>query len=257
MLRGLYSAASGMTSNLLLQDVVSENLAHAAVPGYRASGVAFGSFAGTLSDLPQPPAPGAVPAASELITQGQLFGTTPTIPYFDFSPGPLVPTGNPLDLALTNNTFFVLDSPAGPVFTRDGAFRLNANNQIENSGGLLVRGQGGNITVPPNTAKITVSAEGRVFADGQPVDQIQLEVITSPAGLTRAGPALFTGRQPQSPPPAGTASVQQGYLEGSNVNPITQMIGMMTNLRFFEASQRALRSISDALGQRTRLDTGV
>jgi flagellar basal-body rod protein FlgG len=245
MIRGLYSAASGLTSNLLLQDVVSENLAFSPVPGYKQAGVAFATFEDALANAASP------------VAEGQLLGTIPTQGYFNLEPGPLVPTGNPLDLATTNNVFFVLDSPAGPVFTRDGAFRLTGDGQLQNSAGLTVRGQGGTISIPQGTVQIVVTAEGRILADGVNVGQIQLEVIDNANNLTRVGPALFSGRQPNNPPPAGALSVEQGFLEGSNVNPISEMIGLLTNQRFYEASQRALRSLSDVLALQTRPDNNT
>lgn len=242
MIRGLYSAASGLTAYSLLQDVTAENLAHQPVPGYKQAGVAFQEY---LTDVPNPDQP---------TTTGQLLGNLPTQTYFNFEPGPLQATGNPLDLAATGNAFFVLDSPAGPVFTRNGTFRLNAAGEIENSSGLRVRGDGGAITIPPETRQITVTGDGFVLADNQQVGRIQLEEIANPAGLTRLGPALFGGRQPQNQPDAGTFRVEQGFREGSNVNPVTEMVQMISNLRLYEASQRALRTISDAIALNTRPD---
>lgn len=248
MIRGFYSAASGLTAFSLLQDVTAENLAHQPVPGYKQAGVAFQEFETVLQ------AAQGAENNSQLAgkANGELLGNLPAQAFFNFDPGPLQFTGNPLDLAVTGTTFFVLDSPAGPVFTRNGSFRLNAAGELENGGGLRVRGEGGAITIPTGTSKITVTGDGFVQADGQQVGRLQLERIDSPAGLTRAGPSLFTGRQPQNQPDPGTFSVEQGFLEGSNVNVVTEMVQMIANLRFYDAAQRALRTLSEALALNTR-----
>ncbi|GIW83045.1 MAG: flagellar basal-body rod protein FlgF [Gemmatales bacterium] len=240
MIRGLYSAATGMNAGSLRQDVIAENLAHYNVPGYRQQDVVFESFQTFLNNALSP------------TLDGGLLGTTPAQVFFNFTPGPLKFTGNPLDLAAVNDAFFVLEGRGQPVFTRDGAFQINAAGEIVNASGLRVLGDGGPIVIPQGTRQIQVSADGFVFADGQQIGRLQLEIIENPAVLQRIGPALFTGPPPNNPPAAGTTVVEQGFREESNVEPVSEMASMIATLRFYDASERALRSISDAIRLQTQ-----
>lgn len=240
MIRGFYSAGSGLQAASLRQDVVAENLAHANVPGYRQLGVTFESFENAFNQALTPNDDG-----------GQL-GTIPSTSFVNFQPGPIEFTGNPLDFVAVGDTFFVLDSPGGPVYTKGGVFQLNAQGELVNTAGLRVRGEGGQITIPPNTTLIEVTADGFILADGQQIGRLQLERIANPAGLQRAGPALFLGAPPNNPPPTGEVSVQQGFREGANVQPVTAMVSMILAMRYYEAGQRALRTLSEAIGLNVR-----
>ena len=117
MIQGLYAAATGLDARSLQQDLISENLAHATVPGYRQRGAAFQTFDAQLSGLqrpappsPPPPAPNEPPPNVKPVLQG----TQLTQLFDNFTPGPLEYTANPLDVAASGNTFFVLDGPNGP-----------------------------------------------------------------------------------------------------------------------------------------------
>src|SRR5205807_493753 len=94
--------------------------------------------------------------------------------YVDFRPGALQHTGAPLDLAIDGNDFFTLQGPDGPLYTRNGTFRLNPQGQIVSQGGYPLQGTGGPITIPSGAADITVARDGGVSAGGQPIGRIQL-----------------------------------------------------------------------------------
>jgi flagellar basal-body rod protein FlgF len=228
MIRGLYSAASAMDAAEQNHDVTARNLAHATVPGYRQQGMAF-----TVAS--------SDPAA----------GTKATAPYTDFRPGPLTYTGAPLDLAIDGDAFFVLKGPTGPLYTRNGTFRVTAQGQVVSPGGYPLQSTAGSLTVPPDAAAITVNRDGTMTADGQPVGQVQLTRFGDLTKLTSVGTTLFradAGAGPQS----ATAAVLQGYREGSNVQPAEAMVSMIAGARYFEAAQRALRTIAESLQQNTR-----
>jgi flagellar basal body rod protein FlgG len=242
MIRGIYSAASGLDAYSLNQDVVAENLANASTPGFRQQGVVYQSFDLALN--------GQLTGPED---NGGLLGVVPSQAFTNFQPGPLQYTGNPLDLAASGNVFFVLDGQTGPELSRNGTFVLNGNGEVVNTSGLRVRSEGGGpLTIPAQTREIGVSADGFVFADGQQVGRLQLEVVANPAVLQRVGPSLFSGIQPGNAPPAGTAVVTRGYRELSNVNPVQEMVSMIAGSRYYEAAQRALRSLSDAIELNTR-----
>ncbi len=246
MLRGLYSAATGMDVASTAQDAIAENIAHADVPGYRRRGVAVETFEDAL--LAQTPSPAA---------ERELWGARVSTVYNDFTPGPVQKTDNPLDVAASPDTFFVVDGPNGPVFTKNGTFLLTSQGELVASNGFRVRGEGGRIQVPTDTVRIDITADGGVLADGQEVGRLQLSTFPNPFGLTRVGTTLFQGggiqRNANQP---GQLLVQQGFREASNVQVATEMTAMIQGLRHFEACQRALRALAEAVAQNTRPQAG-
>lgn len=236
MLRGIYSAATALDVAAQTQDVIAQNLAHLNVPGYRHRGVAFATFDPS-------PSPGT-PADS-------LAGTQIARDFHDFQPGALQMTGAPLDFALTGDGFFVLQGPNGPVYTRDGVFERGAQGQLQNKGGLPVMGANGPITLPANATDVTVSGDGTVRAGGQEVGRLQLARFARPNELQRVGTTLFSAPAGVAQEPA-SATVLQGYRESSNVQAASEMVAMIRGARYFEAAQRALRALSDAVQLSTR-----
>jgi flagellar basal-body rod protein FlgF len=233
MIAGMYSAVSALNGAATTQEIVAENLAHANMPGYRRQGLTFESV--------QQTAVARTPGSNGGITGAQAGRA-----YTSFDQGPVQYTGNPLDLAVSGNTFFVLDGPNGPVYTRNGSFELDAQGNLQSHGGLAVRSGGGKITIPPNTNKITVSQDGTVLANNLEVGKLQLAEFSDPSVLERAGTTLFQGPAGQQPN-AGTYRVEQGYQEGSNVQIVNEMVSMISGMRYYEAAQRALRALGDAV----------
>ncbi len=114
-----------------------------------------------------------------------------------------------------------------------------------------MQGQGGALAIPANTSSINIAGDGTVTANGTVVGQLQLATFTDPTALRRVGPTLFEGPAPQAPPP-GSVRVEQGFRESSNVQPVQEMMSMMMGLRFYEAAQKAMQTMSDAIAQNTR-----
>ena len=137
MFQGLYTAATAVNALGQNQDVVTQNIANAMVPGYRRQSVAFESLA---SDQTQ------------AATQSQsTLGTGVSKVFTDFTPGDYQYTGNTFDVAIRGDGFFVLDGPKGPLYTRNGVFEPNSNGELQAKGGWTVQGSSGRITIPPNT----------------------------------------------------------------------------------------------------------
>jgi flagellar basal-body rod protein FlgF len=238
MISGLYSAASALNAASMNQDLLAENLANANVPGYRRSGLTFEAVQAEMAQGGGPASP-------------SMRGTTTAANYTNFDPGPMQYTGNPLDVALSGNVYFVLDGPNGPVYTRNGTFQNNARGQLQSASGLPVRSTGGAITIPPATAQVQVTKDGVVKADNVEIGRLQLAEFQDPSGLQRVGTTLFAGPQGSAPRP-GTFSVEQGYREGSNVQVVNEMVNMLTGMRSYEAAERAMRVISDAVSLTTK-----
>lgn len=261
MLRGMYAAGSGLEAGLINQEVIAENLAHSNVPGYRRRGTVFETFE---SYLPLPPGAVAAPQLAQgpfgnvpqpaLVPGpgGQLWGTRPSFVYTDFTPGPLSFTGNPFDVAAVDTTFFVVDGPNGPLLTRNGSFMLSDRNELITRTGLRVQGEGGRIFIPTDARIVTFGREGDVIVDGVRIGRIQLVNVPNPTALVRVGNSLFQGPAATGQPLPGTVRIEQGYLEQGNANCVTDMVTMMSGLRHYEAAQRALLALSEAVAQDTR-----
>jgi flagellar basal-body rod protein FlgF len=238
MIRGMYCAASALDTAATNHELVAENLANCTAPGYRRQGLLFAAYSplGEIESM----APGD--SLQDVRAQGT---------FTQFETGSLQHTGNPLDLALSGNAFFVLAGPNGSLYTRNGVFEMNGQGELQSKGGLRLQGQGGPITIPSTATTITVNSEGTVYANGLEVGRLQLAQFTDPRVLRRAGGSLFAGPESQ-PPPQGTVRVEQGFREGSNVQIVNEMVSMMLGMRYYEAAQRALTSLSDAVAQNTR-----
>jgi flagellar basal-body rod protein FlgF len=237
MLQGYYSAATAMRTALQNQDILAENLAHAPVPGYRRQALSFEAYV-----APSEPSSSAAPAQA-------LHGTKLAQSYTTFTPGDYQHTGNPLELAIQGDGFFVLNGPNGPLYTRNGQFQLDINGQLVSHNGYAVNGSGGPLRIPQNSATITVGQDGSVQAGTTQVGQVRVVSFADPRQLVRAGTTLFeapAGVRPQ----ASTASIRQGYRESANVQVVQEMVQMISGMRQYEAAAKALRSLSDAMQQR-------
>lgn len=235
MIRGLYSAGAALETAAANQEVFAENLAHANTPGYRRHGLTFDA---TQQTIPQ----GGRPTVGGVQNNGS---------FTFFTPGPIQQTNNPLDLAISGDAFFVLDGPKGPVYTRNGSFQIDAQGQLRSQSGLRVRGRGGNITLPQDAAKIRIGADGAVLVNGAEVGRLDLATFEDKSQMRRVGPTLFEGPAPGRPLP-GAVRVEQGYREGSNVQVVDEMVSMMLGMRQYEAAERAMRSLTDAISLNTK-----
>ena len=239
MIRGLYSAATGMAAAQQNHEILAQNLANATVPGYRRRGVAFESFEQGLNEL------------SNSQVSSDTLGTRPWKGFSGFEIGPVVYTGSPLDLAVDGDSFFVVQGPNGPLYTRNGTFKLSADGQLQTNDGLAVSGTNGPLTIPATARDIAVGQDGTVSADQVQVGQLQLSRFADPGQLVPAGTTLFEapdGLQPLSQ----SGQVFQGYRENSNVQVVNEMVSMIVGMRHFEAAQRALRTLSESIQLNTR-----
>ncbi|HEY1188602.1 MAG TPA: flagellar hook basal-body protein [Gemmata sp.] len=241
MIRGLYSAGSALVLASEQQEVTAYNLAQSSTPGYRERGLVFESFDRVLGRAEEP--------------TGDLTGARTVQAYHDFRPGAVQQTGRPYDLALADpDRFFVLAGPNGPLYTRNGVFNLNAQGQLVSQGGYVLQGDQGNVTVPEGTTQVLIAPDGSITGDGQPLGTLRLVRFTNLPQLTAAGPTLYT-----APPQAGLQNapgrVMQGFREGSNVQPADAMVRLIIGARYYDAAQRALRSLAETIQLNTRPQT--
>jgi flagellar basal body rod protein FlgG len=167
----------------------------------------------------------------------------------DFSQGTLVQTSRTLDVALTGRGFFVIETPDGPRYTRNGAFQLNGTGQLVDSQGRIVAGEGGPIVVPAGTdlSTLTVGADGQFSAGAVRLGRLRLVDFGDQEGqLQPVGASCFEAPASLTPAPAQKASVRQGFQESSNVQMVEELVGMITVSRLYEANVRVLTANRDA-----------
>jgi flagellar basal-body rod protein FlgF len=220
-------------------EVIANNLANANMPGFRRQLVAFESSA---EDRQQNAAPSA---------NSSTIGAPGPRPVTVFEPGALQFTERKLDVALRGDGFFTVDGPNGSLYTRNGVFEVDSQGLLQTGAGLPVLGTGGSrITIPPGTLQVMIREDGTVLADNSEVGQLKLANFKDPSQLIHAGTTLYEAPKGVQPDES-KATVHQGYCESSNVQVVDEMVRMIAGMRMYEASQRAMRAISDAVEQRT------
>jgi flagellar basal-body rod protein FlgF len=227
---GIYVAASGAVAQSRALDVTANNVANASTPGFRAERLAFGEALGR--------------AAARDTAFTEVGSAAP-----DLSPGVMRQTGNPLDLALAGDGYFVIDTPRGARYTRAGDFRLDQNGVVTTSGGLPVRARGGGtITVPPGAASIAVAADGSISADGEVVGTLEIARLV-PGAMTQEGAGLLAaaGAAPAAGP---LPDVVAGAVEGSNFNVVRGVVDLVRVSRTYEALHRVIEGFR-AIDERT------
>jgi flagellar basal body rod protein FlgG len=177
-------------------------------------------------------------------------GTIDLNSIFDFSQGSIVETGRPLDFALHGKGFFVIETPEGPLYTRNGTFNRNQNNQMVDSLGRIVAGQAGPITVPNNVgiSQLSVSSDGTISAGEVAIGKFRLvDFNDNDNKLVPTGDSCY--RMPDEniqPVAAEQLVVKQGYQEASNVQIIDELVDMILVSRLYEANMKSITAEQQA-----------
>lgn len=230
---GIYPAVSGGLAAMRKLDVISNNLANINTPGYKRDKM---SFEGTLAGTMNPPAVPQGTTADPILQKENI--------YIDHSSGSTSQSGNPLDLALDGDGFFAVTTPEGTAYTRQGNFRTSANGTLVTVDGYPVQGAGGgSITI--SGSRVEIDAKGSVTVDGAQVGAISVVDFDKPYSLIKNGAALFVPNDPQAVSQPGKALVQQGHVEGSNVDSISEMVQLIETNRYFEACSKVIKSFDD------------
>ncbi len=202
---------------------VANNIANANTTGYRREGVIFSEF---IADLDRED-----PSISMAL--GNVRDTR-------MDQAPITQTGGTYDLAIEGEGFFMLEGPAGPMLTRAGSFTPNAEGELVTHDGLRLLDAGGApIFAPPNAASISIATDGTMSADGIPMTQIGLFIPNDPNTIAHRDGVRFALEGGADPVLEG-ASILQGFLEGSNVDPIGEVARMIEIQRAYEQGQAFL-----------------
>jgi len=254
MLRALYSAAAGMESQQMNLDVISNNLANVNTTGFKKSKVEFQELLYQTTR-----APGAdLGSGNQLPTGIQVGqGSRPVATARIFTNGDLTQTGEQLDVAVQGSGFFEVQMPDGTsAYTRDGAFKTDSTGRIVTSDGLPVIG--GFQPVPAGTTNITISSNGNVTytgASGTTTFQAQLVRFNNPAGLESEGSNLYKETNASGTPELGTpgqngfGTLNQGYLELSNVKVVEEMVNLILAQRAYEVNSKAVQAADEMMQQ--------
>ncbi|HEY4828572.1 MAG TPA: flagellar hook-basal body protein [Solirubrobacteraceae bacterium] len=228
MLEGLYSAASGMEAQQQQFDAISNDIANVDTPGYQSTIVGFHDLLYSNGEYGSNVPTGAGSAA-------QVVG-------HDQSQGAIEQTGQPLDVAIQGQGFLEVRRQDGTIgLTRDGSLQLNAKRQLTTDTGLLVQPP---ITIPSGvpTDQISIGSDGTVQAAGKTVGKLSLVNVPAPDGLVADGDGVFSATAGSGAiATAKSASLQQGALEGSNVNMGDEMAKMETAQQEYAMGSQAIQ----------------
>jgi flagellar basal-body rod protein FlgG len=256
MIRSLWISKTGMEAQQTQLDHISNNLANVATSGYKRAHAQFEDL--IYQNLRQSGA--ASSEQTQLPTGLQVgLGTRAVATTRNFSQGNLQQSGGNLDVAIKGNGFFQISTPdGGTAYTRDGSFKLDSQGQIVTNTGYLVQP---GITIPANAQSVTIAADGTVSVAlpgqtaPQTVGQLQLATFINPTGLEPRGGNLYGETASSGAPETGAAgtaglgTLQQGFLETSNVNVVEELVSMIQTQRAYELNSKAI-STSDQMLQR-------
>ena len=225
------------TLNGLMQqlDTVSNNIANSGTVGFKRSMTRFSTeLEKHINQLSPEEALNAVPIKARHA--------------LDLSQGQLVHTGNSLDIALDGRGYLVLETPEGPLYTRNGILQVNQLGQLVDSAGRLIAGQNGPITIPPtiNPQNVQIGMDGTLTADGTDLGRLRLVDFGDQENqLVPVGMGALQAPAGLVPSAAAELTVMQGYQEGSNVKMIEELINMMSISRMYETGVGLLRKQRD------------
>ena len=215
-------AASGLRSRMESLDLLANNLANSASPGFKSDREFYGVYRAAEAENSD--------ATMPLVERH----------WTDFSQGVLEPTGSPLDVALTGRGFFSVQGPGGTLYTRNGNFRLSPAGQLVTAEGYPVRANGGATLTLAAGRNAEISADGTVRQEGRIIGQLEVVDFTSTAGLSKQGRSYFRNSDPQAGPAPAGATVEQGKLEAANVGSAESAVRLVHVMRQFEMLQKAV-----------------
>ncbi|MGE0199933.1 MAG: flagellar hook-basal body protein [Candidatus Melainabacteria bacterium] len=245
MIRGLYTAASGMIATMMANDTLANNLANINTTGYKTDAVTQQSFPEILirrSGREGNPAIGSIMTGSKIDSS-----------FVHHVQGALTETGNKFDLAINGDGFFTIQTPPDQTgktetfYTRNGVFTLNQEGYLTTLDGNFVMGDLGKINISLDNGPYRFDGNGQLFAKDRLVDQLHITRFEDNRMLEKVGGTYF-GKTPASKemPPANPNeypgfSIEQGKVERSNTNALGEMVTMIQGMRLYESLQKNIQ----------------
>ena len=253
MFDALQIAATGMHAQQQNVDAIANNLANVNTNGFKKARVSF-------TDLVARQAEAAAANGAETDSGAPMRGTGVSVAHVarSFDAGEARKTDSPYDVTIGGDGFIEVQMPDGSrAYTRGGTLRVSADGQLATASGQPLKP---GITIPEDVQDLTITADGRVQVKTArhpaAVELGQLEMVRfiAPAGLEPLGEGLFRATEAAGEPIAGRAgqdgmgSIRQGYLEGSNVKMVEEMVNLMVAQRAYEASVKVVQASDEMLG---------
>lgn len=234
-----YTALTRQSGLLREMTSVANNIANASTTGFRREGVIFSEFVAAM-DHGDP----------------SLSMAHANVRRTDLEQGTLTQTGGTFDFAIEGPGFFMVEGPAGPLLTRAGSFTPNAAGELAApDGARLLDAGGAPVFVPPDARSVALAADGTLSAEGRPLTQIGLVRPADPNDMTHRDGVRFAAPGGIEPVLEG-AAILQGFVEGSNVDPVIEITRMIQVQRAYEAGQSFLerederiRAVLTAMGR--------
>ena len=247
MVRGLFTAYTGMSNEQKRLDIVANNLANSATVGYKKDSVTNQAFDDVLTIKIKDNSEAYNDRPIGYMSPGVKIGEV----YTSFEQGSLRQTENPYHLALQGEGFFQLavtdsEGNTNTRYTRNGTFVLASDGHIVDNDGNRLMGENGEIVVPQNTVDIVVDEAGNIYSDGILVDTLAIANFEDYNFLIKHADTMFEAVEGAIEVDS-TAAVVQGYMEQSNVNVVSEMVDMIAITRAYEANQKVIQSIDRTL----------
>lgn len=233
----LYQAASAMNATARWQEVVSENLASAAVPGFKRQEISFSAVEAGMSTNSS--------AAHRMLLPRADIATS-------FAPGEIRQTGVSTDVAVDGSGFFEVRLPGGALaYTRDGEFQVNAQGQLTTKQGYQVMGRNGPVQIDvTNSSPINISSSGDVSQGGEVRGSLKIVEFQDPRLLRPISGGCFLADNPNLfPRDVEQPSLRQGFLEAANTSTVMEMANLIRVMRGFEANQKIMQVQDERMGK--------
>jgi flagellar basal-body rod protein FlgF len=220
----IQAVATAMDQKIMQLEHISNNLANASTPGFKAEHLL------TLNTIREESKPGENTASIDSLI-------------VDFAQGISQGTDNPLDLSIQGDGFFVVQTKDGETFTRTGNFTINSRNQMVTQEGAPVIGEGGPITL--NNGKVHIATDGAVFVDESQVGKLKIVDFTDRQKLQKTGGGLYIDNGSAGQKKVERPSINSGSIELSNVNAVNEMANMIDIHRSFEIYQKVIQTLTE------------
>jgi flagellar basal-body rod protein FlgG len=252
MNRGIYTTASGGIAALAQLESVSQNLANVGTAGYKAERLIFQvrPLGQSADGVPEPGTLGLDPVLGQTAAQVMSIESVR-----DFSQGSVRLSGNPLDVAITGDGFFAVETARGERYTRQGTFSIDREGFLVTALGDRVQGDGGDVQL--GNGEVVIAQDGTVTVDRIPTGRLKLVSFGERPRLVPEGSALYAPLPNTEPVPIEATAVrlQPGATEASNADAVTSLVELVEVARGYESYMQAMRRL-DEITERTINDVG-
>jgi flagellar basal-body rod protein FlgG len=235
MIKGIYTAASGMAPRILKQEAIANNLANVNTPGYKRESVFLQQLTAAQARARKTEFEWQIPMVDQI--------------YTDYSRGSLEHTGNPLNVAIDGDGFFVVQTPEGEAYTRSGSFHVDSEGRLVTADNLPVLCDAGEIVVSDENRDVKIAIDGNITIGDQELGRLRVADFEKPYKLEKIAGGLFKETEESVPLDIEFTYVRQGYLEKANVDVIREMVDMIDSYRNYESDQRAIQLIDETLAR--------